>query len=160
MVRPETCIGIGVTINTTDPTPTPSSRVALQRASRIALGGFLLGAGIGHLTFLRREFRAQVPDWVPLPVDDTVVYSGVAEIALGASLILVEGPPREALGKFAATFFAAVFPGNLSQWWNRRSAFGLDTDNKRLGRLFFQPVLMYWALKSTERPEPASTPVD
>jgi uncharacterized membrane protein len=108
-------------------------------------------AGIGHLTFLRREFRAQVPDWVPLPVDDTVVYSGVAEIALGTSLMLTDGSRRAALGKFAAAFFAAVFPGNVSQWLNRRDAFGLDTDNKRLARLFFQPVLIYWALKSTER---------
>ena len=32
-----------------------------------------------------------------------------------------------------------------------RDAFGLDTDNKRVARLFFQPVLIYWALKSTER---------
>jgi uncharacterized membrane protein len=126
----------------------------------MALGGFLLAAGVGHLTFLRREFRAQVPDWVPLPVDDTVVYSGVAEIAIGASLILVDGPRQTALGKFTAAFFAAVFPGNLSQWMNRRSAFGLDTDTKRFARLFFQPALIYWALKSTERPGPASTPAD
>ena len=124
------------------------------------LGGFLLGAGIGHLTFLRREFRAQVPDWVPLPVDDTVVFSGVAEIAIGASLILVEGPRQAALGKFSAAFFAAVFPGNLSQWLNRRSAFGLDTDNKRFARLFFQPALIYWALKSTEQPQSSSTRAD
>jgi uncharacterized membrane protein len=124
------------------------------------LGGFLLGAGIGHLTFLRREFRAQVPDWVPLPVDDTVVLSGVAEIAIGASLILVDGPRQAELGKFTAAFFAAVFPGNLSQWLNRRSAFGLDTDNKRFARLFFQPALIYWALKSTEQPKSSSTRAD
>ena len=60
----------------------PQSRTGLQRASRIALGAMLLTTGIGHLTVLRREFRAQVPDWVPLPVDDTVVYSGGAEIAI------------------------------------------------------------------------------
>jgi len=39
----------------------------------------------------------------------------------------------------------------VSQWLHRRDAFGLDTDNKRLARLFFQPVLIYWALKSTQR---------
>ncbi|WP_316930830.1 DoxX family protein [Chryseobacterium piperi] len=33
--------------------------------SRIALGAFLITAGIGHLTFARKEFQAQVPDWVP-----------------------------------------------------------------------------------------------
>jgi uncharacterized membrane protein len=49
----------------------------------------------------------------------------------------------------AATFFAAIFPGNISQYVNKRSAFGLDSDNKRLARLFFQPLLVYWSLKST-----------
>jgi len=137
--------------NATDRTPTPRPRTGLQRTSRIVLGALLLTAGIGHLTFLRREFRAQVPDWVPLPVDDTVVYSGVAEIAIGASLILVDGPRQAALGQFTAAFFAAVFPGNVSQWLHRRDAFGLDTDNKRLARLFFQPVLIYWAIRSTRR---------
>src|SRR5262245_25083831 len=132
-------------------TPLPRPRTALQQISRIALGAMLLTAGIGHLTFLRREFRAQVPDWVPLPVDDTVVYSGVAEIVIGTSLILVDGPRQAALGQLTAAFFAAVFPGNVSQWLHRRSAFGLDTDNKRLARLFFQPLLIYWALKSTQR---------
>jgi len=137
--------------NVTDRASMPPSRTGLQRASRIALGAMLLTTGIGHLTVLRREFRAQVPDWVPLPVDDTVVYSGVAEIAIGTSLILADGPRQTALGQFTAVFFAAVFPGNVSQWLHRRDAFGLDTDNKRLARLFFQPVLIYWALKSTQR---------
>jgi uncharacterized membrane protein len=111
----------------------------------------LLAAGIGHLTFLRREFRAQVPDWVPLPVDDTVVYSGIAEIAVGAALVLVDGPRKTAVGQFTAALFAAVFPGNVSQWMHRRDAFGLDTDNKRFARVLFQPVLVYWALQSTAR---------
>ena len=141
-----------MTYNATDRTPLPPARPGLQRASRMALGALLLTAGIGHLTFLRRDFRAQVPDWVPIPVDDTVVYSGITEIAIGTSLILVDGPRRAALGQFTAAFFAAVFPGNLSQWLHRRDAFGLDTDNKRFARLFFQPVLIYWALKSTAAP--------
>jgi hypothetical protein len=37
----------------------------------------------------------------------------------------------------------------VSQWRNRRDAFGLDTDRKRLVRLVFQPVLVAWALWST-----------
>jgi uncharacterized membrane protein len=138
-----------MTSNSTDRTTIAPSRTGLQRASRIALGAFLLTAGIGHLTFLRRDFRAQVPDWVPLPVDATVVLSGVAEVAIGTSLILVAGPQQAVLGQLTAAFFAAVFPGNVSQWLNRRDAFGLDTDNKRLARLFFQPLLIYWALAST-----------
>ena len=110
----------------------------------------LVFAGISHLSFARRAFRAQVPDWVPIGKDETVLASGAAEIALGASLLIANGSRRGLVGKIAAAFFVAVFPGNVSQYVNRRSAFGLDTDAKRFARLFFQPVLVYWALKSTE----------
>ena len=123
----------------------------IKKAARLLLGGNLIVAGISHLTFAKKAFRAQVPDWVPLPVDDTVVYSGIAEIALGSALVFTGEKHRETVGKVAATFFTAVFPGNISQYTHKRSAFGLDTDRKRLIRLFFQPVLVAWALKSTER---------
>ncbi|WP_020605706.1 hypothetical protein [Spirosoma spitsbergense] len=102
------------------------------------------------MTFARKAFKAQVPDWVPLDIDDTVVYSGIAEIALGSALVLTNKKHQKTVGKVAATFFTAIFPGNISQYVNKRSAFGLDTDGKRLGRLFFQPLLVYWALKSTK----------
>ena len=122
-----------------------------KKIARNVLGGALVFAGIGHLTFARKAFRAQVPDWVPLKKDDTVVYSGIAEIALGSALVLTDEAHQELVGKIAAAFFVAVFPGNLSQYVNRRDAFGLDTDGKRLARLFFQPGFVYWALKSTQR---------
>lgn len=122
----------------------------VKKAARLLLGANLIFAGISHLTFARKAFRAQVPDWVPLPVDDTVVYSGLAEIALGSSLVLTDEKHQQAVGRVAATFFTAVFPGNLSQYVNHRSAFGLDTDKKRFARLLFQPVLVLWALKSTD----------
>ena len=118
------------------------------KATQRALGGMLVLAGISHLTFARRSFRAQVPDWVPLSKDTTVLASGVAEIALGANLALADEARRPLMGKLAAAFFVAVFPGNVSQYVHRRSAFGLDTDAKRFARLFFQPVLVYLALKS------------
>ena len=121
----------------------------LARIARTLLGGTLVFAGISHLTFARRDFRAQVPDWVPLEKDQTVVYSGIAEIALGAGLVLTDPAHQALVGKIAAAFFVAVFPGNVSQYVNRRDAFGLDTDAKRFARLFFQPGLIYWALKST-----------
>lgn len=122
----------------------------MKKIARIALGANLIFAGISHLTFARKEFQAQVPDWVPLTKDDTVVYSGIAEIALGSSLVLTDEAHQETVGKVAAAFFTAVFPGNISQYTNHRDAFGLDTDRKRFFRLFFQPVLIYWALKSTD----------
>lgn len=121
----------------------------IKTTARIILGAGLVFAGISHLTFARKEFRAQVPDFVPLKKDDTVVYSGIAEIAMGSALILADKKHKETVGKVAAAFFTAVFPGNIAQLVNHRSAFGLDTDGKRFIRLFFQPVLVYWALKST-----------
>ena len=36
--------------------------------------------------------------------------------------------------------------GNISQLLKHADAFGLDTDRKRVVRLFFQPVLVVWAL--------------
>ncbi|GAB3500418.1 membrane protein [Spirosoma knui] len=121
----------------------------VKKVARILLGANLIFAGVSHLTFARKAFQAQVPDWVPLAKDETVVYSGLAEIALGSSLVLTPEKHQQVVGQVAASFFTAVFPGNISQYVNRRSAFGLDTDRKRFVRLFFQPVLVYWALKST-----------
>ena len=123
----------------------------IKKVARIALGANLVIAGISHLTFARKDFRAQVPDFVPLKKDDTVVYSGFAEIALGAALILAPEKHAEKVGQVAAAFFTAVLPGNIAQLTHRRDAFGLDTDKKRFFRLFFQPVLVYWALKSTAK---------
>lgn len=124
-----------------------------KNISRFALGGMLIAAGISHLTFARKEFQAQVPDWVPLEKDDTVVYSGIAEILLGSSVILTPKKHSSKIGAIAAGFFAAVFPGNISQYINRKDAFMLDTDEKRFARLFMQPLLIAWALGSTKKDE-------
>lgn len=118
--------------------------------SRIALGAFLITAGIGHLTFARKEFQAQVPEWVPLKKDDTVVYSGIAEILLGTAAIAIPKKYRKTMGQIVAVFFAAVLPGNIAQYKNRKDSFGLNTDNERLARLFMQAPLIVWALKSTD----------
>lgn len=119
-----------------------------KNISRIALGAMLVVAGIGHLTFARKEFQAQVPDWVPLKKDDTVVYSGIAEVALGAAIIATPKKHRKTLGKITAAFFTAVLPGNIAQYKNRRDAFSLNNDTSRFARLFMQPVLVAWALHS------------
>ena len=108
----------------------------------------MIFAGVGHLTFGREEFRAQVPEFVPLPPDVTVLASGAVEIALGLAMILVRNR-RAVVGLLLAAFFVAVFPGNIAQWLHHRDAFGLTSDRARLIRLFFQPVLIAWALWST-----------
>lgn len=112
------------------------------------LGAILLVAGTAHLTVARPEFAAQVPSWFPLPTDLVVVGSGIVEILLGAALIAL---PRHRIlvGWIVAAFFVAVFPGNIAQYVEGVDAFGLDTDRSRLIRLFFQPLLVLWALCST-----------
>ncbi len=118
-----------------------------RTAARLLLGVAMVGAGVLHLTTQRQEFQAQVPPWVPLDADWVVVLSGIAEIGLGAALLLTWKQPRRALvGATLAAFYVAIFPGNVAQYTEHRDAFGLDTDTKRLVRLFFQPVLVLWAL--------------
>jgi uncharacterized membrane protein len=127
--------------------PAPPSSTA-RTVARIALGGMLLFTGISHLTFARREFIAQVPKSLPLSDDAVVVASGVAELLIGAGLIALPSR-RVPVGLATAAFFVAIFPGNIAQYLNGANAFGLDTDGKRLARLFFQPLLVAWALQST-----------
>jgi hypothetical protein len=97
----------------------------------VALGLFLAFAGTSHLTWAREEFRAQVPPWVPVDEDAVVLGSGVVEIALGTALLATPRRGRRAVGKAAAAFFVAIFPGNVSQYLTHTDGFGLDTDRKR-----------------------------
>ena len=105
-------------------------------------------AAIGHLTFQRDEFQAQVPDWIPLSKDLVVILSGIVELGFGLSMIFWKKQSIK-IGIALALFYILIFPGNIAQYMNGTDAFGLDTDTKRLMRLFFQPVLVIWALWST-----------
>ena len=116
--------------------------------SQVALGAFLLSAGVSHLTVSRLEFQAQVPTWLPLDPDFVVISSGIVEILLGLALITL-WPLRKRVGLVTALFFVAIFPGNINQLVNGIDAFGLNSDSARATRLLFQPVLVLWALWST-----------
>ncbi|GGF40521.1 membrane protein [Ornithinimicrobium tianjinense] len=122
------------------------TRASLTRTvTRVTLGAAMVAAGIAHLTTQRQEFQAQVPGWFPLDEDLTVVSSGVVEIALGAAYVALPRHKR-LIGGLLAAFFVVIFPGNVAQYLEGTDAFGLDTDRKRLVRLFFQPVLVLAAL--------------
>ena len=123
----------------------------IQNGFRIVLGLFMTFAGIGHMSFQRKEFLAQVPRWLPDSasfMDFVVIASGIVEIGLGLAMIFLTRHKIK-VGLLLALFFVLIFPGNISQYTNGIDAFGLDTDRKRLIRLFFQPVLILWALWST-----------
>ena len=121
-------------------------RVA-KTIARILLAGFLIFAGISHLTFGREDFRAQVPVWLPLDADFVVLASGAVEIVLGLAIASTSKWMPQ-IGLIVAAFFVAVFAGNINQYVQGIDAFGLNTDEARLIRLFLQPVLVAWALWS------------
>ena len=119
-----------------------------QNIFRILLSIFMVYAGFSHLTFNRVDFQAQVPDWLPLSKDLVVVLSGIIEMTLGLGLAFWK-KERVTFGWALALFFVLVFPGNIAQYLDQKDAFGaLNSDNSRLIRLFFQPVLIAWALWS------------
>ncbi len=120
----------------------------IKRIPQVILGLALGYAGIGHLTTSRQEFQAQVPNLLKDYADFVVVASGVVEICLGFALVGL-WKYRVQVGWVVAGFFVAIFPGNISQYVNGVDAFGLDSDTSRLVRLFFQPLLVVWALLST-----------
>jgi uncharacterized membrane protein len=119
-----------------------------QNIFRILLALFMIFAGFSHLTFNRVDFQAQVPDWIPMSKDLVVVMSGIVEIMLGLGLAFWK-KQRVSFGWVLALFFILIFPGNIAQYLDGKDAFGaLNSDRARLLRLFFQPVLIVWALWS------------
>jgi len=96
-----------------------------HRFPQVVLGFALAYAGLGHLTTSRQEFQAQVPS----------LFKDYADFVL--------------IGRLVALFFVVIFWGNISQYINGIDAFGLNSDRARLIRLFFQPLLVVWALLST-----------
>ena len=123
----------------------------LQNIFRVLLGIAMLYIGIGHLTFRRIEFQAQVPTWLTSKenlIDFVILASGIVEIIFGA-LMVWGGKLKVKTGIALAIFYILIFPGNINQYVNGIDAFNLNTDTKRLVRLVFQPLLLLWALWST-----------
>jgi len=123
--------------------------VLAKNIAQLGLGVFLFFAGNSHLYSNRKEFEAQVPTWLPLDPEFVVVASGLVEMALGLllfSTVFEFKKYRALIGLITAIFFILIFPGNINQYVNQIDAFGLDTDQKRLIRLFFQPPLVIAAL--------------
>jgi uncharacterized membrane protein len=126
----------------------------IRTIGRVLLGLFLIGAGVSHLTVLREAFQAQVPPWLPLDKDFVVLASGVVEILLGLAVLLTplqfrSWRSRAIVGWIVAAFFVAIFPGNISQLVTSVETVGLDDSIHLVVRLFFQPLLVAWALWST-----------
>ncbi|MGA8847645.1 MAG: hypothetical protein WB471_13600 [Nocardioides sp.] len=120
----------------------------VRSLGRLLLAAMLLVAGVAHFA-AADEFLGQVPTFLPAR-EAIVIVSGVLELGLGASLLVLRGRGLALLGWVVALFFIAVFPGNVWQAINDSDSFGLDTDRARLLRLPFQPLLVLLALWSTD----------
>jgi uncharacterized membrane protein len=120
----------------------------LQNVLRVVLGTMMTLAAIAHFTFARAGFQAQVPNWVPVDKDLVVILSGIVELGLGLCMIFWT-KEKVRIGIILAIFYVLVFPGNIAQYTNHISALHMDTDADRLHRLYFQPVLILWALWCT-----------
>ncbi|WP_431072569.1 DoxX family protein [Microbacterium phyllosphaerae] len=125
-----------------------------------ALARWILALALGAIGIVHfvstRGFRVVVPDWATkatrLDKDAIVIASGAAEVALAVGLVALP-KERRRIGVATAAFFIAVLPGNVHQWRTHRSTPGLDTEARRVGRLFLQPLLVLWALWATA-PDP------
>jgi len=123
----------------------------IQNIFRVLLGSIMLYIGIAHLSFRRIEFQAQVPTWLTTNegmMDLIVLISGYIEIAFGILMIL-GGKLKVKTGIALGIFYILIFPGNINQYINEIDSLRLDSDNKRLIRLFFQPLLVLWAFWSS-----------
>ena len=126
-----------------------------------ALARWILALALGAIGIVHfvstRGFRVVVPDWATkatrLDKDAIVIASGAAEVALAVGLLALP-KERRRMGFATAAFFVAVFPGNVHQWRTRRSTPGLDTEARRFGRLFLQPLLVLWACLLYTSPSP------
>lgn len=78
----------------------------------LLLAAFMIYAGVSHLTFHRLDFVAEVPMWLRFSdgfTDFVVLASGVVEIVLGLSMLLL-WPPQSQDRRPVGSFLCAGFP--------------------------------------------------
>jgi len=122
-----------------------------QNILRVTLGLIMIYIGIAHLYFRRIEFQAQVPRWLTSDesfVDTIVLISGYIEIIFGV-LMVWGGKFKAKTGLVLGVFYVLVFPGNINQYIHELDGLRMYSNNERFLRLLFQPVLIFWALWST-----------
>jgi uncharacterized membrane protein len=101
-------------------------------------------------------FDAIVPPWVPGSERAATYASGVAEVLVGAG-ILVARTRRAALWS-AAALFIAVYPANLYMAWDWRDR-DLADRLVAYGRLPLQIPMIWWAVAAARRASSASVSV-
>ena len=119
-------------------------------SSQRALAAFFTFAGAMHFTIPKR-YEATVPDYIPIPARDAVVYSGLAEVAGGLAVI---SPTTRRVARWWLTgLLIAVFPANVHMAVSPEQVEGLDLNRiprwALWARLPFQPLMIWWVWRAT-----------
>lgn len=131
----------------------------LRRIARVVLAVAMIAVGVLHFTD-PEPFVRIVPPWLPAP-RWLVWISGVAEIGLGA-LVLVPHPRARWVARWGlVALYVAVFPANVHMAIHQVP---LDPAGPPPGwvawaRLPFQIVFVLWALWVTRPARPGAPPV-
>jgi uncharacterized membrane protein len=118
-----------------------------RAAMRWVLATFYAAAGIAHL-LAPDQLLAITPSWVPF-APYVIFVTGLCELAGGAAL--VTRPLRRWAGFAFAAYALCVWPANF-----KHAIDGIDLPYisssllYHVPRLLFQPVLVWWALYSSE----------
>lgn len=118
-------------------------------AARRGMAFALIFTGLSHLA-MPASFEVYFPDWVPF-VTPLIYLTGIAEI-VGAIGLLVRHY-RAMTGIALAAYFLLVFPANIyvAVSGTPESLPGLpDAGWYSWFRLLFQPLFIWWVLRSTQ----------
>lgn len=134
---------------------TPRTERHWEDRAAVALGGFLLFAGISHFTN-PDFFNDIVPPWLPPSESFWTYLSGVAEIVV-ALLVLVRRTRRT--GALAAVWlFVAVYPANIYMLWDWRDR-SVAEQVVSYVRLPFQFFFIWIAVRVARHNQPDTVPV-
>jgi uncharacterized membrane protein len=117
------------------------------RRSRRLLAGFFIGAGVNHFVS-PRAYERIVPPRLQVDAKRVVQITGAAEIAGGVGVLLPG--VRRVSGLWLVGLLAAVFPANLYMAQSPER-FRKIPRWALYARLPLQPLMMWWAWRSTRR---------
>ena len=133
-----------------------SNNVGSKRWDRvgIVMGVFVFLAGVQH--FVNPTFFDDiVPPWLPPGERFWTYVSGVAELVIGAMLLIPRYRRHGALAAIA--IFVAVYPANIYMVWDWRDR-ELSERLVSYGRLPLQFVIIWMAWKVSVTRRPSTTP--
>ncbi len=115
----------------------------LRRDAKLLAGGFL-ASGTVHL--VRPDvWEPLMPDWVPAH-RQVIIWSGVAEIACAAGLLLP--PTRKIAGLASAALLAGVYVGNVKMALDASKGSNVPLKVAAYGRLPLQIPMIRAALRA------------